>query len=438
MEELRVEIKRRPDEVEYCTACEEQDELCTSHCRESPIPVFQRIRFILFIPSPCGRYYQVICSCLFHGCFGCPCPHVACLLLKIKPHHIILKHHTKVQAGFGRNGKEEITAEFNKRKNDYRLCVTKQEKDKMIAAAKGLAATYEKILGPEFWSDVGPRYCTRTGLIARDNRIKLKKSGYLDHAEGLMSQEVFLTREIGGGESDNSDNKKDDSNGASEQPTDMRDILQTDNLYDMLKSTMNIVADRNRLLGDPRIEGGIRLRCADLLSWVNEQTIQNKATRRDFSGYIVSSHIPIDKRQRAVRLKRKAEGKTKSGRSQVKKKARLTAGSFMEYVKETNSRASILYGNSSAHSISCNECNGSSLLALYKRKRISQSPGLGTMGEMEGALVWGICVGKVEGGAWGMSVAVYGPSDGSRGPVSVMKAAPADLKMLGAPTRISS
>jgi hypothetical protein len=127
---LKVELKRRPEEIEFCVACESNDKLCPSHCLTSPITVFRRIRLLLFIP--CGRYYQVICTCFFHGCYGMPCRHVHVLLRHVRPHHIYLKHHTKFQAYYKRVGFEAITEEFEARRNDYRLCVTAQEKHEMI------------------------------------------------------------------------------------------------------------------------------------------------------------------------------------------------------------------------------------------------------------------------------------------------------------------
>jgi len=320
---LCVQLKRRPEEPEFCEACEEKNEYCSAHAATSPIPVFRRVRVVKFLPTPCRTWYQVICDCFTYGCLGCPCRHVRVLLKVVHPHHVAAKHHTKFQPWYGKKGKQHITEEFNRRRNDYRLMVTTAEKHDMIRVAIGLSAQSDAEFGVDFWLDVGPKANSLTGLVS-PSKVTVGRS--VDHLldvdceSGFMSQELSLTQEALA-----SDHQDDATREESIEDA----ILHTENLHDLLKSATTIISDRNRLLANPRVEAGIREKIGDLLAWLNEETIKLHATERSFTGDVVSCNVSIDKRKQAIRLKRKSEYIAKNARASVQKKALLNAGSVL-------------------------------------------------------------------------------------------------------------
>jgi hypothetical protein len=232
------------------------------------------------------------------------------------------KHHTKYQAWYGKEGREDVTHDFKRRKNDYRLMVSAEEKHEMIRVAIGLSGQCDQEFGVDFWLDVGPKLRSPTGVVTPSKNIVSRSVDHLDvdFDTGFVSQDVYLTQDAG-----IDDESDEEVIGASLQDR----ILHTENLYDLLKSATNVISDRNRLLANPRIEAGIRERVGDLLAWINEETLKLHAKEDAFEGDIVSCNLPLDKRKVAVRLKRRSEHTSKRTRSVVSRKTLLSIDSLM-------------------------------------------------------------------------------------------------------------
>jgi len=322
-----IQVKRLPHEIQYCATCEEimkrkgGEGTCATHSFSSPIPVYLRCRTIRFIPVSNSSWYQAVCSCLFHGTIGCPCRHLACVMDAILPHHVIARHHTKFQAFFKKPDKPEITKEFHQRKNDYRLCVTASELGDVMANARRLEEKYLPKLPIDFWQDVGPRFRSQNGLVkkevSQENECCLRSF----NDQGMMSQDVFLTQDF------------EDSGSDFEETEDKfpQTVILSDDFEGTTKSTFNQVADMFRRSNrDPEFESKMREIFASMLRIGREFCLDKHSTDKDFTGDVVSCSIPMDKRRKFKRIKRKSEAKRSSNKSKTKKAPiRFSAGSLI-------------------------------------------------------------------------------------------------------------
>jgi hypothetical protein len=128
-------FKRLPGHPLFCVDCETTNdndtdtvECCPRHSASSPIPRFLRIRSINFISVDAdGQFFEIRCSCLYHPTFGIPCRHIIAVLFPVLPHHVFVRWHTKFFAHYKRKDKEELTADFDRRKRELRLIITREE-----------------------------------------------------------------------------------------------------------------------------------------------------------------------------------------------------------------------------------------------------------------------------------------------------------------------
>jgi hypothetical protein len=126
--DLKVKMRRLPKTNHFCDDCRPLDGYCCpKHSESSPIPLFDRVRVLEFLPAGKLGYYELRCSCLFHPTTGVPCRHVRCILRRILPHHIYIRWHKDYFANYKRDGYEQDTPFFKQHQKERRLIVSSEE-----------------------------------------------------------------------------------------------------------------------------------------------------------------------------------------------------------------------------------------------------------------------------------------------------------------------
>ena len=159
-------LKRLPglSEPNYCEQCVVAGHRCPTHCEDSPITTFTRVRQIDFIDIGEGKF-SMRCSCLYQSTFGLPCRHQVCVLKPIKPCHVIARHHAKFHAYYQQPGKEAVTEEFNRNKGEYRLIISHHEFKNCMNNAERLQSQQEDLLPDDFWQQIGPNRRSHDRLV---------------------------------------------------------------------------------------------------------------------------------------------------------------------------------------------------------------------------------------------------------------------------------
>lgn len=316
-----IQTKRRKMD-QYCQKCNSNDE-CPKHSVTSPIPTFSRVRSIQFVPLR-ENHYMVKCSCFYHSTFGCPCRHVLPLMNEIQPRHVHVKHQTKFQPNYKRSDKnfqEEITKEFDRLKNEYRLLMTEQEFQVMIHNARMLEIEDASSHDDYFWNDVGERYHYVTNGLVHSLDLPPFLNDISKCSGGLAVQESFLSPK------GNEELKVAYNASSLSLPT---TVSQSDNLHDSIKSIMRRCTDIFNACGTPEMEAGLRARAADMLAFAVEGMAKINCKKRDFEGSIVSCSVACDSRKKFLRIRRKNEHVTNSTKKKTKKESLFTMYSVVD------------------------------------------------------------------------------------------------------------
>ena len=134
-----IELLQMWDEADSPIFCMECNHTTTcGPCSEmSPIPRFRRIRTLTFLPlDDLGMDFQVTCSCPYYTTFGIPCRHFS-VFCQVLPRHIITRHHMAYNALYkdGHAGSEDLDKFYVRMQRDFRLKITREEYDDIMAHA---------------------------------------------------------------------------------------------------------------------------------------------------------------------------------------------------------------------------------------------------------------------------------------------------------------
>jgi len=304
-----IEMKRLPELLEYCEDCEASVDRCTTHSHSSPIVTFRRVRRLIITYLGNG-WYHVICSCLYRPVMGVACRHIGALLDALLPHHCLIRHHTRFQPFHGRRGCKHITAQFDERKGDTRLLITHDEYIEVMENAEKLERKWLNKLPVCFWEDVGP-VVNASSLFVEPAQPLDEMNPLSEFGNGMMSQDVCLSQ-------------NDADVGTDELSAVLQGVtIQSDDLFDTLKSHYTQMADLQRLSGDAELDRIFRDAAAKALA-VGRAHLHKKLgdDDRNYGGAIVSSHSAVDTNTSFRRLKSRGE----PGRGPRKDRERTIVG----------------------------------------------------------------------------------------------------------------
>jgi hypothetical protein len=296
---------------------------CPRHSATSPIPRFLRIRSVDVISvDEDGQHFEIRCSCLYHPTFGIPCRHIIAILFPVLPHHVFVRWHTQFFAYYKQRGREALTAEFDEKKRELRLIITREEYDVMMANAHKLEATHKPELPDNFWMTSGPSQRSSKGLVPLEEEdvdnvdaFRLNPFG-----NGLTTQEIGLSQ--------CQEEENETSRTRNEHLPPM--VTASSDLYSSCQSTIGSVLDQVRISKDPDAESFVRKKMAELQRGLTEHFLSKQGGQQDGSEY-VSSHPQIDRRKKSYRLKSASERtRTRNTDSRgVRGPAKLDAGSLV-------------------------------------------------------------------------------------------------------------
>ena len=287
-------LKRLPglSEPNYCAQCVNDGHLCPTHCGDSPITTFTRVRQIDFIDIGEGKF-TMRCSCLYQSTFGLPCRHQVRVLGTVKPCHVIARHHTKFHAYYKQPGKEAVTEEFNRIKGEYRLIISIHEYEHCMDNAVLYQSQHEDLLPDGFWQRFGPNRRSCDGLV-RETTLDLSSS-VGDHffEAGSFSQDICL--------------KPDEKAPKSSIEDVVPMVHQSCSLYDSSMSYCKVSVDLIQRSKSPHMEAfwiqSLSTAFGELCAMAKEKVDNTAST----SGEYVSISAAVDHRRKCVRIKSASE-----------------------------------------------------------------------------------------------------------------------------------
>jgi len=307
---LKVEMKRLPDTTRFCDDCRPRDDYCCpKHSASSPIPVFNRIRVLEFIPTGGDGYLELRCSCLFHPTTGIPCRHVRCILQTILPRHIFIRWHKCYFVNYKRDGHEQSTESFKQHQNERRLLITKIEYENIMQAVQVNTEHWDK--PASFFQSQAPSQANAKGVVPLEEE-DIREVVYASQDDGdrysfgLLSQQVGLSAY--------EEKEKPADNIARNLPP--MDIHHSSDLFQTCKSVYSVCCNQAEHLDG--VEALMRKHMAEMTRAVQEFVIQEKGKSEHFKGEYVSLCVPTDKHNVCVRKRNSAE--PKSDKRKVKAK----------------------------------------------------------------------------------------------------------------------
>ena len=171
-----------------------------------------------------------------------PCRHQARLLPVILPEHVIATHRTKFRAFYKISGKEDITQEWDRIKNEYRLLITEQEKQFCIDNAKLLQSQQMASLPYDFGKISVPLRAPLMESFPRLSPVTMIV-GRSYFFSGSLSQAVSLSQ-------------SDPTSATSIQQLPLVPMVhQNSNLYDSTLSRVKGALNTVQICSDPEVEG---------------------------------------------------------------------------------------------------------------------------------------------------------------------------------------
>jgi hypothetical protein len=291
---FRLYLKRLPglSDSNYCEQCEVAGHLCPTHCENSPITTFTRVRQVEFIDIGEGKF-TMRCSCLYQSTFGLPCRHQACVLNPIKPCHVIARHHTKFHAYYQKPGKEAVTEEFNRNKGEYRLIISKYEFEHCMDNAELLQRQQEDLLPSGYWQQIGPKRPSRDGLVRETTRDQNYSGGESFFEAGSFSQDICLHQP-----------------GKATAPS-IEDVVpvihQSCSLYESSMSYCKASVELIQRCNSPHMESFWTQSLSSTYGKLRAMAFDKFDNSAATAGEYVSISAPVDRRRKCVRIKSASE-----------------------------------------------------------------------------------------------------------------------------------
>jgi hypothetical protein len=313
----RLHLKRLPglSEPNYCEHCEVAGHLCPTHCENSPITTFTRVRQIEFVDIGEGKF-MMRCSCLYQSTFGLPCRHQARVLKTIMPCHVIARHHTKFHAYYQQPGKEDVTEEFNRKKGEYRLIISHHEFKNCMDNAELLQSQQEDLLPAGFWQQIGPNRRPRDGIVRETALDQNTSVGEAFFDAGSFSQDICLNQP-----------------GATVSSIDdaVPVVHQSCSLYDSSMSYCKASVDLIRICNSPHMESFWTQSLSSTFGKLRAMALDKCDNAAFTEGEFVSISAPVDRRRKCVRIKSASEHQSNNKKSWKgeRTKVELAVSSFM-------------------------------------------------------------------------------------------------------------
>jgi hypothetical protein len=293
-EPFRLYLKRLPglSKPNYCEQCEDAGHLCPTHCEDSPITTFTRIRQIEFIDIGEDKF-MMRCSCLYHSTFGLPCRHQACVLKPIKPCHVIARHHTKFHAYYQQPGKEAVTEEFSRIKGECRLIISQHEFKNCMDNAELLQSQQEDLLPDGFWQQIGPNSRSRGGLVRETVLDQDNSVGEAFFEAGSFSQDIGLHQS---------------GKATVSSIEDMVPVVhQSCSLYDSSMSYCKASVELIQRCNSPHMESFWTQSLSSTFGKLRAMALDKFENTAFTDGEYVSISAPVDRRRKCVRIKSASE-----------------------------------------------------------------------------------------------------------------------------------
>jgi len=315
------------DSPVFCMECNHTT-TCGPCSQMSPIPRFRRIRTLTFLPlDDFGEDFHVTCSCPCYSTFGVPCRHFS-VFCQVLPRHVIMSYHMEHNALYkdGHAGSEDLDEFYKRMQRDFRLKITREEHEDIMAHA---------------WQKTGPEedYLFRSPKSMMCQRNKDGMLAFSCVATGnTMSQDSELMAQDACAAVDMSEQMRVPLGAVTPSPTRQEAAISpffngaqkaTKNILSLLETVGELYADFPNQLNaisssmSNFLEGAIQKKKEDLCSALLRATTgeKRKAGEKDSDGEpdrkrtrTMDLYPATDKNQKSHRLKPAYEGKSKKQR----------------------------------------------------------------------------------------------------------------------------
>jgi hypothetical protein len=175
----KVELLRRDQQGVFCHEClGHEADFCGNCFKQSPIPVWRRIRTVIINPLE-GDFYSLECDCLHND--GYPCRHIACIT-PILTNHFVPRYHRRFIAFYGRKEKqfENLNKFYKQKLNDRRFIIDQSARNHLIQMVR----SEMKVSDERFWQ------------IPRRTCIQRSKKGLIPHQIADLNEVVTPGRNM--------------------------------------------------------------------------------------------------------------------------------------------------------------------------------------------------------------------------------------------------
>ena len=304
----RFALKRLPSERFYCADCDSAAEKgrswCQLHAKGSPITRFSRIRYVQVLRAE-DEKYEIFCSCLFQPTYGIPCHHLVALMPAILPEHVSVRWHTDIAENYRRSN--DATRRFNRLKNEKRVLISKNELRGMVSKARCRQEMYATDLPDSFWYNDCVVHQADWGTISPHEQDADDGDPTFHPKDcSLLRTEIGLSQSV---QDDNGSGNTElpDENKISDLVALSDGVQRSSDYFFSTQSIHRSLCEMVRMVNTPAVEEMFIKEFALMRQRVTENIRSAHGKKRDFSGTIVSSNLPLDTRRTYKRIKSSSE-----------------------------------------------------------------------------------------------------------------------------------